>query len=188
MKPKETNARIIIDKMLREAGWQLPGYAEEKDINVETEIVNDFGEADYVLLSSKENHICTVEAKNHSKSPLQGKEQARDYANDLKSRFIILSNGISHYLWDLKQGNPFLIEKFPSQEELEMRMETFNPPRDEEEKDGISDDYLTLTQLPKYKDNCLATVENNMKFLCSFVTIPLGLIWFLPWYFFYLQP
>ncbi len=153
MKPKETNARIIIDKMLREAGWQLPGYAEEKDINVETEIVNDFGEADYVLLSSKENHICTVEAKNHSKSPLQGKEQARDYANDLKSRFIILSNGISHYLWDLKQGNPFLIEKFPSQEELELRMETFNPPRDEEEKDGISDDYLTLTQLPKYKDN-----------------------------------
>ena len=84
MKPKETNARIIIDKMLREAGWQLPGYAEEKDINVETEIVNDFGEADYVLLSSKENHICTVEAKNHSKSPLQGKEQARDYA-DMRS-------------------------------------------------------------------------------------------------------
>ena len=139
--------------MLREAGWGLPGYVEDKDINAETEIVNDFGEADYVLLSSKENHICTVEAKNHLKSPLEGKEQARDYANDLKSRFIILSNGISHYLWDLKQGNPFLIEKFPSQEELEMRMETFNPPRDEEEKDGIKDDYLTLTQFPRYKDN-----------------------------------
>ena len=46
------------------------------------------------LLSSKENHICTVEAKNHSKSPLQGKEQARDYANDLNSRFIILSSNM----------------------------------------------------------------------------------------------
>ena len=142
MKPKETNARIIIDKMLLEAEWKLPGYVKDHEINVETEIINEFGEADYVLLSTKENHLCTVEAKNHSKSPLVGKEQARDYANSLKCRFIILSNGFTHYLWDLKQGNPFVIQKFPSQEELEMRMEAFNPPRDEEEKDGINDDYL----------------------------------------------
>ena len=153
MKPKETNARIIIDKMLREAEWKLPGYVKDHEINVETEIINEFGEADYVLLSTKENHLCTVEAKNHSKSPLTGKEQARDYANSLKCRFIILSNGFTHYLWDLKQGNPFVIQKFPSQEELEMRMEAFNPPRDEEEKDGINDDYLPLTQFPKYKDS-----------------------------------
>ena len=153
MKPKETNARIIIDKMLREAEWKLPGYVKDHEINVETEIINEFGEADYVLLSTKENHLCTVEAKNHSKSPLVGKEQARDYANSLKCRFIILSNGFTHYLWDLKQGNPFVIQKFPSQEELEMRMEAFNPPRDEEEKDGINDDYLPLTQFPKYKDS-----------------------------------
>ena len=119
MKAKETNARIIIDKMLLEAEWKLPGWFKDNEINVETEITNEFGEADYVLLSSKEDHLCTVEAKNHSKSPLTGKEQARDYANALKCRFIILSNGISHYLWDLKQGNPFLIEKFPTQEELE---------------------------------------------------------------------
>ena len=93
MKPKETNARIIIDKMLLEAEWKLPGYVKDHEINVETEIINKFGEADYVLLSTKENHLCTVEAKNHSKSPLVGKEQARDYANSLKCRFIILSNG-----------------------------------------------------------------------------------------------
>ena len=153
MKPKETNARIIIDKMLLEADWKLPGWHKDEEINVETEIINEFGEADYVLLSTKENHLCTVEAKNHSKSPLVGKEQARDYANSLKCRFIILSNGFTHYLWDLKQGNPFVIQKFPSQEELEMRMEAFNPPRDEEEKDGINDDYLPLTQFPQYKDS-----------------------------------
>ena len=63
----------------------------------------------------------------------------------LNCRFIILSNGITHYLWDLKQGNPFLIEKFPSQEELEMRVDNFNPPRNENEKDGINEDYLALT-------------------------------------------
>ena len=163
MKPKETNARIIIDKMLLEAEWKLPGYVKDHEINVETEIINEFGEADYVLLSTKENHLCTVEAKNHSKSPLVGKEQARDYANSLKCRFIILSNGFTHYLWDLKQGNPFVIQKFPSQEELEMRMEAFNPPRDEEEIDGINDDYLPLTQFPKYKDSPDYKNENKKK-------------------------
>ena len=161
MKPKETNARIIIDKMLLEAGWKLPGWYKDEEINVETEIINEFGEADYVLLSSKENHLCTVEAKNHSKSPLVGKEQSRDYANSLKCRFILLSNGFTHYLWDLKQGNPFIIEKFPSQEELEMRMDEFNPPRDEEEKDGIHDDYLALTQFPQYKDSPEFKNENK---------------------------
>ena len=153
MNSKEPDARIRIDKMLIEAGWKLPGWSKDEEINVKTEIKNDFGEADYVLLSSKENHLCTVEAKKTTLSPLVGKEQARDYADALKSRFVILSNGIYHYLWDLKQGNPFRVEKFPSQEELEMRMDTFNPPRDEDEKDGINDDYLALAQFPKYKES-----------------------------------
>ena len=72
MKAKETNARIIIDKMLLEAEWKLPGHSKDSEINVETEVVNEFGEADYVLLSSKDDYVCTVEAKNHSKSPLTG--------------------------------------------------------------------------------------------------------------------
>ena len=152
MKPKETNARIIIDKMLLEAEWKLPGWYNDEEINVETEINNDFGEADYVLLSSKGNHLCAVEAKNHSKSPLEGKEQARGYAESLNCRFIILSNGIIHYLWDLEQGNPVKIVKFPSQEDLEMKT-TFNPPREEDEQEGINEDYLAQTQFPQYKDN-----------------------------------
>ena len=48
---KESDARIRIDKMLNEAGWKLPGYVEESEINVNTEINNKSGEADYVLLS-----------------------------------------------------------------------------------------------------------------------------------------
>ena len=32
MQDKETNARIIIDKMLLEANWKLPGYVDGKDI------------------------------------------------------------------------------------------------------------------------------------------------------------
>ena len=152
MQNKETDARIRIDKMLIEAGWKLPGWAKDEEINVTTEIKNDAGEADYVLLSSNENHLCTVEAKKSLLSPLIGKEQSRDYANSLKCRFIILSNGLDHYFWDLQQGNPVKVEKFPSQEDLEMKT-SFNPPREEDEKSGIAEDYLTLTQLPNYKDN-----------------------------------
>ena len=91
MSLKETDARIRIDKMLLESGWKLPGWYEDKEINVKTEIKNEHGEADYVLLNSKGFFLCTVEAKNSSKSPLKGKEKSRQYAQSLKSRFIILS-------------------------------------------------------------------------------------------------
>ena len=101
MNSQETDARIIIEKLLREADWKLPGYVDDNIVNVKTETKNEFGRADYVLLNSSKKHLCVIEAKNRLKSPLSGKEQARDYANSLKCRFIILSNGISHFLWDL---------------------------------------------------------------------------------------
>jgi len=162
MSSKESDARVRIDKMLIEAGWKLPGWSKDEEINVKTEINNASGEADYVLLSSKENHLCALEAKKTLLSPLVGKEQARGYAKSLNCRFIILSNGILHYLWDLEQGNPVKIEKFPSQEDLEMKT-TFNPPRDEDEENGINDDYLALTQFPQYKDSPDFKNENKRK-------------------------
>ena len=145
----EPDARIIIDKLLREAGWVMPG--EDHPPNVTTEIKNDAGEADYVLLDSKGFPLCAIEAKRSAKSPLVGKEQARGYADSLKCRFILLSNSIQHYLWDLDQGSPFVIEQFPSQAQLEMRKNEFNPPIDEHEE--IENDYVTLTQFPKYKQH-----------------------------------
>ena len=145
----EPDARIIIDKLLREAGWIMPG--EDQPPNVTTEIKNDAGEADYVLLDSKGFPLCAIEAKRSAKSPLVGKEQARGYADSLKCRFILLSNSIQHYLWDLDQGSPFVIEQFPSQAQLEMRKNEFNPPIDEYEE--IENDYVTLTQFPKYRQH-----------------------------------
>ena len=64
MEAKETNARIIIDKMLLDSSWKLPGYVDGKNVNVETEVNNEFGRADYILLSSGDKYLCTVEAKN----------------------------------------------------------------------------------------------------------------------------
>ena len=102
MGSKETDARIRIDKMLLESGWKLPGWHKDKEINVKTEIKNEHGEADYVLLNSKGFFLCTVEAKNSSKSPLVGKEKSREYAKSLRSRFIILSNGKNVHVVNVK--------------------------------------------------------------------------------------
>ena len=122
----EASARIIIDKLLRESGWVLPG--DDGEVNVETETRNDSGFADYTLLDSKGSYLCIIEAKRELKSPLDGKEQARGYADSLGCRFVILSNGIQHYQWDLEQGSPFVIDQFPTQQQIELRREKFNPP------------------------------------------------------------
>ena len=142
----ETNSRIIIDKLLRESDWVLSG--DEGDVNVETELRNDAGFADYVLKDKNDYPLCVIEAKRELVSPLVGKEQARGYANSLGCRFIILSNSVTHYFWDIKQGSPTVIDIFPTQEQLEMRKEDFNPPRNEDEI--IDKDYIASTQLPNF--------------------------------------
>ena len=144
---KEAGSRIVIDKLLRESGWVLPG--DENKPNVEPELTNKKGAADYVLMDSKGFPLCVIEAKRDLKSPLDGKEQARGYADSLNCRFIILSNGVNHYQWDLEQGSPFIIDKFPPQKQLELRKTKFNPPTYEDEP--ISENYIGLTQYPDFE-------------------------------------
>ena len=47
------------------------------------------------------------------------KEQARKYARTVDAQFIILSNGIVRYLWDLKKRNPKPISNSLHQVKLE---------------------------------------------------------------------
>jgi len=145
----EANARIIIDRLLRESDWVLSG--DDGVVNVDTEIQNQAGFADYVLKDSSDFPLCIIEAKKELVSPLVGKEQARGYAESLNCRFVILSNGVSHYFWDIEQGSPTVIDIFPSQEQLELRKTNFNPPRQEVEEIGV--DYIAQTQLPKFDQN-----------------------------------
>ena len=63
---------------------------------------------------------------------------------------MILSNGVSHYFWDIQQGSPTVVDVLPSQEQLELRKQNFNPPRDEVEE--IGDDYIAQTQFPKFQN------------------------------------
>ncbi len=120
---KESVSRIIIDKLLEKSGWILE---DQPNPNVITEVRSN-GDSDYVMLDSQNNHLCVIEAKRPGKHPLSAKRQSRDYAKSLGCNLIILSNGNSHYLWNIESGNPQRIYRFPTQKRLEesIKKETY---------------------------------------------------------------
>lgn len=157
---KEAKARIKINKMLEEAGWRLldneQGKANvlvENHINLTSKTLDEMGEdfekigkgfIDFLLLDSKDYPFVVLEAKAEDKNPLVGKEQARKYTNAQNCRFVILSNGNTHYLWDIKFGNPKRIGVFPRQEEI-LGYQVFQPHPDALVREIIQDDYIILT-------------------------------------------
>ena len=166
MSKKEAAARLKINKMLEESGWRL--FDEQNlraNVDVETRLNpgekidsttmgDDFNEArggfiDYLLLDDNQRPIAVLEAKRESKSPLDGKEQARDYANRTHVRYVILSNGNVHYLWDMIEGNPEPILKLPTQESLaESKRYQPNPAALSDEK--VDDTYIAHSQIPDF--------------------------------------
>lgn len=90
-----------------------------------------------------------LEAKAEDKHPLVGKEQARTYARAQNCRFVLLSNGNLHYFWDLTQGNPRLITRFPGPEAV-AGYRGFEPSPARLAAEVVGADYIALTQLPGY--------------------------------------
>lgn len=131
---KEALARIKINKLLEEAGWRFFDTKEGKaNIQLEPNIklkqadIDKMGEnfektakgyVDYLLLDEKDRPFVVVEAKKESMHPLEAKEQARKYANSLRAKYVILTNGNMHYFWNLEKGNPEMITVFPDYESL----------------------------------------------------------------------
>jgi type I restriction enzyme R subunit len=66
---KETDARIVIDGLLRQAGWD----PADKSQVLTTRITPDREFADYVPLSSNERPLAVVEAKRERIDPYTGK-------------------------------------------------------------------------------------------------------------------
>ena len=92
-----------------------------------------------------------MEAKKEDLHPLVAKEQARKYAKTVYAQFIILSNGIIHFLWDLKKGNPKPIYKFPSPNEIGAKKK-WNPDRQALANELVDDDYIVAVQMPDYDE------------------------------------
>lgn len=158
---KEAKARIKINKLLEEAGWRFfDSELGKSTIKLESSIkMDDLGEdfenaksgfIDFLLVDENQNPILVLEAKKESLNPLVGKEQARNYAKSQKVKFIILSNGTLHYLWNIETGNPEQIQVFPTLESIKQYYQ-FNPDPSKLVSEPINEDYVVLTQLPNYK-------------------------------------
>jgi len=160
---KEAQARIKINNLLNEAGWRFED-SEEGNANIQLEpgvkiheLGNDFentknGYIDYLLLDEEKYPIAVLEAKREGIHPLSAKEQAREYANSVHARYIILSNGNVHYLWDTKEGNPKQIMRFPAQSSLE-HFQTYSPNPEALTEESVSSDYIAQSQVPGFQNS-----------------------------------
>lgn len=160
---KEAKARLKINKLLEDAGWRL---IDENNLpaNVEVETGVDIkssgddfenlskGYTDYLLLDDNRKPLLVLEAKRESTPPLSAKEQARAYANSIHARYIILSNGNTHYLWDTKFGNPEPISTFPTLESLQEDTK-WHPDVDALASEKVGQNYIALSQKPYYEQD-----------------------------------
>ena len=162
---KEANARIKINRLLENAGWRFEdGPKGPANIQLETgvkysELGDDLenavsrsgqsGAIDFLLLDKDKRPLVVLEAKRTSIEPLSAKEQARNYARNIQARFIILSNGNIHYLWDTKHGNPETITRFPTPESIS-QYESYEPNPEELASTFVDENYIIATQMPKF--------------------------------------
>jgi type I restriction enzyme, R subunit len=161
----EAKARIKINKLLEESGWRFFDNADGKanivlenhikiDRPSQDKLGDDFqntknGFVDYLLLDDKGFPFIVLEAKKEEINPLFAKEQAREYAQSQNCRFIILSNGNQHYLWDLQRGNPNIITTFPTADKV-IGYSSFKPNRDSLINETVKEDYIVISQKPDY--------------------------------------
>ncbi len=161
MAQKEAKARLKINRMLEDAGWRLfDSKAGPANVDVENKVDmhaygDDFqntktGFVDYLLLNENQKPIAVLEAKRESIAPLSAKEQAREYANSMHVRYVILSNGNTHYLWDMQFGNPEPISSFPTLESLEEDKE-WTPDADALANEEVKSIYIAESQMPDIK-------------------------------------
>ena len=165
MAAKEARARIKINRLLEDAGWRFfandagpANIALEPNVKLTQHAVDELGEnfeqtrngfIDFLLLDENSKPLLVLEAKSEDKNPLVGKEQARQYAKAQKCRFVILSNGNLHYFWDLEQGNPHLITRYPTPDSLK-GYHAFQPNPQRLIVEPVGRDYIALTQRPGY--------------------------------------
>jgi type I restriction enzyme R subunit len=172
---KEAQARIKINEALKKAGWRFfddeNGKANirlEANVKITQKDMDDLGIdfkktkqgfVDFLLLDDDGGPFVVVEAKSEDKNPLDGKEQARKYADEYRCPFVILSNGNTHYLWNLQKGNPEIISAFPTLESLK-NFQNPMPPKDLSQE-PLQPDFIALSQNPKLKDDPLYQNEKT---------------------------
>jgi type I restriction enzyme R subunit len=117
-----------IDVLLREAGWPLD-EGRDREYPIEGMPNNEgIGYADYVLWGADGKPLAVVEAKRARRSPREGQQQAKLYADGLEKKFgqrpvIFYSNGYEHWIWDDAAHPARPIQGFLKQDELALLIE-----------------------------------------------------------------
>jgi type I restriction enzyme R subunit len=141
---KETDARIVIDGMLRQARWDPADKSQvltEFTVRAQPTTVSSGGEgggatihmgdgdempsgrADYVLLDQRGHPLAIIEAKRTAIQPYTAKQQVLPCAKSIGAPFIFLSNGEVTYFWDYTNDDARIVNPFYSRRDLERLVE-----------------------------------------------------------------
>ncbi|KPQ00274.1 MAG: type I restriction enzyme, R subunit [Rhodobacteraceae bacterium HLUCCA12] len=109
----EATTRLrLIDLLLAESGWTDLKDGRDLEYRVEP-MPNEqgFGFADYVLWGADGLPLAVVEAKRTRRSPSEGQQQAKLYADALEQMHgrrpvIFYTNGYEHWIWDDTRNIP----------------------------------------------------------------------------------
>ena len=142
----EADARIVIDDLLRQAGWDPADKSQiitEVFAGTHSRKVADHspiwkgeaskrtkdgdeiptGRADYVLMDRRGRPLAIIEAKRSAIEPYTAKQQALPYAKRIGSPFIFLTNGELIYFWDYGNDDARIVNSFFSRRDLERLVE-----------------------------------------------------------------
>ena len=146
MANSEQDARIVIDELLRKAGWDLKDRLTVRtavpvyESRVVAETQSEYGTtnrpsgyADYVLYGDNNRPLAVVEAKKDALHPYVAKQQALPYAQKINAPFIFLTNGELIYFWDYTNDDARVVNSFYSQRDLERILHL------REEKEALSE-------------------------------------------------
>jgi len=121
-----TTRSLIIDALLKEAGWPLE-HPEDREFEVIGMPAPNGGDGrgfvDYVLWGDDGKPLGLVEAKRTRRDARVGQQQAKLYADCLEARFeqrpvIFYSNGYETWMWDDTRYPPRSVQGFYTRDEL----------------------------------------------------------------------
>ena len=119
--------RKYVEPRLNEAGWddEPHSFTEQQSLTDGRIVVmgdrprrKTKKRADYILRYTRDFKIAVVEAKARYKSPGEGLQQAKDYAEMLGLKFAYATNGEGIIEFDYITGKESLLDAFPSPREL----------------------------------------------------------------------
>ncbi|RBN51405.1 DEAD/DEAH box helicase family protein [Flavobacterium psychrolimnae] len=166
---------ILIDLLLREAGWDKLREGREIEFEVTgmplTTNPSGKGFVDYVLWGDNGLPLAVVEAKSTIHSASKGKHQATLYADCLEKStgqrpIIFYSNGFETHIWEDTFYQDRKIQGFYTKEELQVLIERRFARKDLREfgvNTNIAGRYYQLEAIKRVAEHLVTTNQNKLR-------------------------